>query len=148
MTDEEKIIRVKTLEDFDRELARDGDETLEVPAWIAQEYDPREDRELLSFREHSERALAEVGIYRSVSFRDLAKAHFGGHPYTARRAVNRWIRQGLMREPAVRGPKGGSFQVLTFTRRGTQKASRAAIERGWRFFSSAPEWNISRPSGK
>ena len=38
MTDEEKIIRVKTLEDFDRELARDGDETLEVPAWIAQEY--------------------------------------------------------------------------------------------------------------
>ena len=38
MTDEEKIIRVKTLEDFDRELARDGDETLEVPAWIAQAY--------------------------------------------------------------------------------------------------------------
>ena len=35
MTDEEKIIRVKTLEDFDRELARDGDEPLEVPAWIA-----------------------------------------------------------------------------------------------------------------
>ena len=27
MTDEEKIIRVKTLEDFDRELGRDGDET-------------------------------------------------------------------------------------------------------------------------
>ena len=38
MTNKEKIIRVKTLEDFDRELARDGDETLEVPAWIAQEY--------------------------------------------------------------------------------------------------------------
>ena len=61
MTNEEKIIRVKTLKDFDRELARDGDETLEVPVWIAQEYDPREDRELLSFRERSERALAEVG---------------------------------------------------------------------------------------
>ena len=44
------------------------------------EYDPREDRERLSFRERSERALAEVGIYRSVSFRDLAEAHFGGHP--------------------------------------------------------------------
>ena len=26
------IIRVKTLEDFDRELGRDGNETLEVPA--------------------------------------------------------------------------------------------------------------------
>ena len=38
MQDEEKIIQVKILEDFDRELGRDGDETLEVPAWIAQEY--------------------------------------------------------------------------------------------------------------
>ena len=38
MTDNEKIIRVKTLEEFDRELARDGDQTLEVPAEIAEEY--------------------------------------------------------------------------------------------------------------
>ncbi len=38
MTHNEKIIRVKTLEEFDRELARDGDETLEVPAEIAREY--------------------------------------------------------------------------------------------------------------
>ena len=38
MTDKEKIIQVKTLEDFDRELGRDGSETLEVPAWIAQQY--------------------------------------------------------------------------------------------------------------
>ena len=38
MTDEQKIIRVKTLEDLDRELGRDGDETLEVPAWMAREY--------------------------------------------------------------------------------------------------------------
>ena len=38
MTDNEKIIRVKTLEEFDRELARNGDETLEVPAWMAREY--------------------------------------------------------------------------------------------------------------
>ncbi len=62
------------------------------------EYDPREARERMSFGERSEQALTEVGIYRSVSFRDLAEAHFGGHPYTARRAVNRWIREGLMRE--------------------------------------------------
>ena len=152
MMDEEKIIRVKTLENFDRELARDGDETLEVSAWIAQEYDPREDQELLSFRERSERALAEVGIYRSVSFRDLAEAHFGGHPYMARRAVNRWIRQRLMCEHAVRGPKGGSFQVLTLTRRGAQKASLAAIERDldpkqrtWSgLWSSAPSSTTTR----
>ena len=38
MADEEKIIRVNTFEDFDRELGRDGDETLEVPAWIAEQY--------------------------------------------------------------------------------------------------------------
>ena len=38
MTDEENIIRVNTLKDFDRELGRDGDETLEVPTGIAQEY--------------------------------------------------------------------------------------------------------------
>ena len=38
MTDEETIIRVKTFEDFDRELGRDGDETLEVLAWLAEEY--------------------------------------------------------------------------------------------------------------
>ena len=34
MTDEEKIIRVNTLKDFDR----GGEETLQVPAWIAREY--------------------------------------------------------------------------------------------------------------
>ena len=38
MTDEENIIRVNTLRDFALELGRDGDETLEVPAWIAEEY--------------------------------------------------------------------------------------------------------------
>ncbi len=38
MTDEEKIIRVNTFEDFDRELGRGGEETLEVPARIAEEY--------------------------------------------------------------------------------------------------------------
>ena len=38
MQDEEKIIWVKTLADFDRELGRDSGETLEVPAWIAQQY--------------------------------------------------------------------------------------------------------------
>ena len=38
MRDEEKIIRVKTFKDFERELGRYGDETLEVPAWIAEQY--------------------------------------------------------------------------------------------------------------
>ena len=38
MTNHETVIRVKTLEEFDRALDRDGDETLEVPAEIAREY--------------------------------------------------------------------------------------------------------------
>ncbi len=29
---------MKTLEDFDRELGRDGEETREVPAWTAEQY--------------------------------------------------------------------------------------------------------------
>ena len=38
MTNGEKVIRVDTLDDFDRELARDGGETLEVPAHLAEQY--------------------------------------------------------------------------------------------------------------
>ena len=38
MTIYEEIIRVETFEDFDRELARDGGEALQVPAELAEEY--------------------------------------------------------------------------------------------------------------
>ena len=38
MTITEKTILVETFEDFDRELARDGGETLEVEAYLAEEY--------------------------------------------------------------------------------------------------------------
>ena len=38
MKDEEKIIQVKTFKDFERELGRYGDETLEVSVWIAEQY--------------------------------------------------------------------------------------------------------------
>ena len=38
MTSHEEIIRVETFEDFDRELARDGGEALQVPARLAEEY--------------------------------------------------------------------------------------------------------------
>ena len=84
----------------------------------------------MSFRQRCERALADVGIYRSVSFRDLAETHFGGHPYTTRRAVNRWIRAGMMREHTAKGPKGRTFKVLTLTQRGAEKARRAARRQG------------------
>ena len=76
------------------------------------------DRWSISFRARSERALADVGIYRCVSFRDVAEAHFGGHPYTTRRAVNAWIREGLAKESTAKGPKGTPFKVLALTRKG------------------------------
>ena len=72
----------------------------------------------ISFRDRSERALADVGIYRCVSFRDVAEAHFGGHPYTTRRAVNAWISEGLATESTAKGPKGTPFKVLALTRKG------------------------------
>ena len=38
MTTNGRTIRIDTFEDFDRELARDGGETLEVPAYLAEQY--------------------------------------------------------------------------------------------------------------
>ena len=38
MPSDEKIVRVESLDDFDRELARDGGEALEVSASLAQQY--------------------------------------------------------------------------------------------------------------
>ena len=71
------------------------------------EYDASRDRGSTSFRERCRGALADIGIYGAVSVRDLAEAHFGGHPYTTRRAVNAWTREGLANESTAKGPKGG-----------------------------------------
>ena len=92
------------------------------------EYTPSRNRE--SFERRTARALAEVGMYRGVSFRDLADAHFDGHPYTARRAVDRMVKGGLMREHQAAGPKGGTYKVLTLTRDGATRARRLAHEQG------------------
>ena len=82
------------------------------------EYDASRDRGSTSFRERCRGALADIGIYGAVSYRDLAEAHFGGHPYTTRRAVNAWTRDGLAKESTAKGPKGRPFKVLTLTRKG------------------------------
>ena len=82
------------------------------------EHDASRDRGSTSFRERCRGALADIGIYGTVSVRDLAEAHFGGHPYTTRRAVNAWTREGLAKESTAKGPKGRPFKVLTLTRKG------------------------------
>ena len=92
------------------------------------EYTPSRNRH--NFEDRSARALAEVGMYRSVSFRDLADAHFDGHPYTARRAVDRMVKDRLMREHQATGPKGGTYKVLTLTQAGASRARLCAQEQG------------------
>ena len=94
------------------------------------EYDASRDRGSTSFRERCRGALADIGIYGAVSVRDLAEAHFGGHPYTTRRAVNAWIREGLAQETRATGPNGNPFKVLTLTRKGVAEARKLAAERG------------------
>ena len=92
------------------------------------EYDPRTERK--TGQERTDRAVADVGMYRSVAYRDLAEAHFEGHPYAARRAVDRMIRSGHVREHSAKGPQGGTYKVLTLTERGVERAERVAREQG------------------
>ena len=92
------------------------------------EYDPRTDHQ--TFEGRVRRAVADVGMYRSVAYRDLAEAHFDGHPYAARRAVDRMVRAGHVREHTARGPQGGTYKVLTLTERGVERAEGIAREQG------------------
>ena len=92
------------------------------------EYDPRTERK--SFEGRVNRAVADVGMYRSVAYRDLAEAHFEGHPYAARRAVDRMVRSGHVREHNAEGPQGGSYKVLTLTGHGVERAERVARDQG------------------
>ena len=94
------------------------------------EYAAGRERGSTSFTERCAHALTDIGVHGAVSFRDLAEARFGGHPYTARRAVNAWIRKGLVTETRATGPKGNPFKVLSLTPEGVADARRLAAERG------------------
>ena len=94
------------------------------------DYDPRQ-KDSRSFQQRTEGALADVGMYRNVSYRDLAESQFGGHPYTARRAVDRMIKDGHMQEHQAKGPRGGTYKVLTLTEAGARKAQECAVAQGF-----------------
>ena len=68
--------------------------------------------------ERKRSAIADVGLYRAVSYTDLSERHFNAHPYAARRAVNHMIRVGLIEEHEATGPEGNTFRVLTATELG------------------------------
>ena len=48
-------------------------------------------------------AVADVGLYRAVSYTDLSDQHFDGHPSPTRRSVNHMIRAGLIEEHEATG---------------------------------------------
>ena len=75
-------------------------------------------------------AIADVGMYRAVSYTDLSEQHYDSHPYVTRRAVTRMVRAGLMEEHEATGPQGNTFTVLTATARGRDAAHRAALDAG------------------
>ena len=63
-------------------------------------------------------------LHQNRTLSTRAPARLGdGHPYTTRRAVNRWSSQGLMREHTAKGPKGRPFKVLTLSQQGAKKHS-------------------------
>ena len=80
--------------------------------------------------ERTRDAVADVGLYRAVSYTDLSDQHFDGHPYATRRSVNHMIRAGLIEEHEATGPEGNTFKVLTATERGRDAAQRAAVDAG------------------
>ena len=75
-------------------------------------------------------AIADVGLYRAVSYKDLSEQHFDGHPYATRRMVTQMKRAGLIEEHEATGPRGNTFKVLTATKRGKGAAHRAAVDAG------------------
>ncbi len=101
------------------------------------EYDPRLDKR--SGQVRADAALVDVALYRNVSYRDLSESQFGGHPFTTRRAVDRMIRDGLMREHQAKGPKGGTYKVLTVTEAGAREARQLTFKQG--FDSGQRTWS-------
>ena len=109
--------------DQDRQPRTDGHRR----EYNAREAQPR-DRRTRTDRDRD--AIADVGMYRAVSYKDLSEQHYDNHPYVTRRAVTRIVRAGLIEEHEATGPQGNTFTVLTPTQRGRDAAHRAALDAG------------------
>ena len=120
----------RTVEEDPRSAAPPSREKQRMRNGHRREYAAGRDGGSISFPERCARGLADIGVYGAVSYRDLAEARFGGHPHTTKRAVNAWVRDGLVTETRATGPKGNPFKVLSLTRKGVAKARKLAAERG------------------
>ena len=116
--------RSPTIREHERPIQREQPRT-----GHRREHDPRRDNR--TAQQRVDAALADVGMYRNVSYRDLSESQFGGHPYTTRRAVDGMIRDGLVVEHQSKGPKGGTYKVLTVTEAGARRARQCAAELGF-----------------
>ncbi len=87
-------------------------------------------RKSRSFEDRLNGALLDVAVHRAVAYRDIVDAHFGGHPYAARRGIDRLKKSRYLVETRVKGPGGGSFSVLSATKGGAKLAGRVAALRG------------------
>ncbi|MDE2762422.1 MAG: hypothetical protein OXK74_06480 [Gemmatimonadota bacterium] len=94
------------------------------------EYAADRERGSISFPERCAGALTDIGVHGAVSYRDLAEIRFGGHPYATRRAVDTWIRDGLVTESTATGPNGNPFNIVTLTPAGLAEARELAARRG------------------
>ena len=92
------------------------------------EYDPTTKRQ--SFQDRTDRAIADVGTYRTVAYNDVVNTHFDGHPYAARRGVDQMIRSGHVQEHTAKGPQNVNYKVLTLTERGVERAEYSARKQG------------------
>ena len=83
--------------------------------------------------------LVDVAVHRAVAYSDLVQHHFGGHPYAARRGVDRLVRAGYLVQSREPGPKGGTFLVVHATPQGAavarSLAARAGLDRDQRAWS-------------
>ena len=113
----------------DRDHPAPDDRARHERAGHRREHDAR-DRTRRTRTERTRAAIADVGLYRAVSYTDLSEQHFDGHPYTTRRMVTQMKHAGLIEEHEATGPGGNTFKVLTATARGKDAAHRAAVDAG------------------
>ena len=84
-----------------------------------------------SFKDRLDAALVDVSVHRAVAYQDLAEVQFDGHPYAARRGIDRLVKAGLVEEHQAKGPEGEKFRVLTATHLGSRVGRTLAAERGY-----------------
>ena len=82
-------------------------------------------------RARMEAALVDVSVHRTVAYRDIVAAHYDGHPYAARRGIDKLIAQGLLEERTATAPGRGSFKTLAATAEGARNAYVVAERHGF-----------------